>query len=160
MGVVYEAWDKNRNTRVALKTLTGLHPQALQLFKNEFRALADVSHPNLAALHELFFEDQWFFSMEYVEGGHFLDYVRPGGPSVPVAAVPEYVIGPDEPTFVGGDLAGGNLDLSLFSGKANRSIPPGHCDTKLLSASLEQLARAVLGLHSAGILHRDLKPLN
>ena len=155
MGVVYEAWDKERNTRVALKTLTGLHPQALQLFKNEFRALADVSHSNLAALHELFFDDQWFFSMEYVEGGHFLDFVRPGGPSVQLPALSAHVLGPEDSTYISGHLV-----PSVLSASADRPALPGHCDTKLLRASLEQLARAVLGLHSAGILHRDLKPLN
>ena len=161
MGVVYEAWDKDRNTRVALKTLTGLHAQALQLFKNEFRALADVSHPNLAALHELFFEDQWFFSMEYVDGGHFLDFVRPGGPSVQLPAIPRRVIGPDESTIMhvetGPWISAGMAELP---GKTDQPRLPGHCDTRLLRASLEQLARAVLGLHDAGILHRDLKPLN
>ena len=125
MGVVYEAWDKDRNTRVALKTLTGLHAQALQLFKNEFRALADVSHPNLAALHELFFEDQWFFSMEYVEGEHFLDFVRPGGPSAQLPALSDHVLGPDDPTYISGDLV-----QLVLSASGDRSVQIGRASCR------------------------------
>ncbi len=77
MGVVFEAWDEELGVRSALKTLTGFDPNALYLFKNEFRSLADISHPNLVSLYELFSEQgQWFFSMEYVEGVHFLEFLR------------------------------------------------------------------------------------
>ena len=42
MGVVYEALDRERNTRVALKTLRTVKPDAILRFKNEFRALSDI----------------------------------------------------------------------------------------------------------------------
>src|SRR6185503_12821799 len=45
----------------------------------EFRALAGLYHPNLVRMHELFsFEDEWFFTMDLIEGGHFRAYVRGG----------------------------------------------------------------------------------
>ncbi|MCB9655318.1 MAG: protein kinase [Deltaproteobacteria bacterium] len=77
MGVVYRAVDLDDGTVVALKLLNLASPQALYQFKQEFRALADIGHPNLVRLHELSAaQGQWFFTMEYVEGVHFFDFVR------------------------------------------------------------------------------------
>src|SRR5580704_4602233 len=78
MGVVYEALDEERGARVAVKTVRDLTADSLARFKREFRALADVHHPNVVTLGELFSEGRdWFFSMELVEGDDFLAYVRP-----------------------------------------------------------------------------------
>jgi hypothetical protein len=80
MGVVYEAIDRQRGARVALKTLQHVSADGLLRFKTEFRALQDVHHPNLVTFGELI-EDrgQWWLTMELVEGVAFLEHVRPGG---------------------------------------------------------------------------------
>src|ERR1044071_1419504 len=52
-GVVYQALDHERNCLVALKALNKADPTALYHFKREFRALTDVTHPNLVTLYEL-----------------------------------------------------------------------------------------------------------
>ncbi len=77
IGTVYEALDRARNHRIALKALHRLNAAELVRFKNEFRLLQGIHHPNLVRLGELF-EDagQWFFTMELVEGQNFLSYVR------------------------------------------------------------------------------------
>jgi tetratricopeptide (TPR) repeat protein len=79
MGVVCEAVHVQRGNHVALKTLPSLDGAALHRFKREFRALADINHPNLVALHTLEADGgQWFFTMDLVDGMPFLTYVRSG----------------------------------------------------------------------------------
>ena len=83
MGAVYEAFDSERKTRVALKTLSRHGAADIYLFKNEFRSLADVTHPNLVSLHELFEErGVWFFTMDLLGGARIdRDLRSPGAPA-------------------------------------------------------------------------------
>jgi hypothetical protein len=77
MGTVYLALDRDHDARVALKTISRMNASSLLRFKNEFRALADVAHPNLVRLFELRSDGAtWFFTMEYVDGTPFLHHVR------------------------------------------------------------------------------------
>jgi serine/threonine protein kinase/predicted ATPase len=70
MGVVYEAFDRERQVTVALKTLIRFDANALYQFKREFRALTELVHENVISLYELISDGgQWFFTMELIEDG-------------------------------------------------------------------------------------------
>ena len=80
MGAVYEVRDLERGANLALKTLLDTRSERLLDLKNEFRALQDLTHPNLVRLDELFESDGlWFFTMERIQGTPFSSFVRPCG---------------------------------------------------------------------------------
>jgi hypothetical protein len=76
MGSVHLVYDEQLETEVALKILNLTTGSDLFHFKREFRALADLKHPNLVTLYELISEGPlWFFTMEYVPGVPFDRYL-------------------------------------------------------------------------------------
>lgn len=75
-GRVYHVADTLQRRQVALKTLKALQPDEVYRLKREFRALLDVTHPNLVHLHELVVRSEVaYFTMELVEGSHLLDWI-------------------------------------------------------------------------------------
>ncbi len=158
MGVVYRARDRDRGAVVALKTLARADPAGLYRFKREFRTLADTIHPNLVALHELVAEDdQWFFTMELIDGVDFLSHVRGLLPSAEQDALPTATgVGPISETLDTRDTPGG---AAGGSSGAVRAAPPVD-DFARLRDALRQLVTGVCALHEAGHLHRDIKPSN
>src|SRR5206468_2005069 len=115
-------------------------------FKQEFRALADVSHPNLVTLYELSSSDQqWFFTMELIDGVNFLWYVR--GETYPA-----------ESGSTSGLSAATPADAALDD--VVEPASQGELNLPRLRRALPQLAEGVLALHDAGKLHRDIKPSN
>ena len=150
MGVVYEAFDTERQAHVAIKTLLQLTPDSLARFKREFRALQDVHHANLVQLGELIAEDnEWFFTMELVEGEDFRAYVRPSelrrrgsSPLTPSDGDPS-TVAPTTPFSRGEEGPGAR-----------------RFDEERLRACMRQLAMALVAIHDAGMVHRDVKPSN
>jgi hypothetical protein len=76
-GVVYEAHDQVTGHRVALKTLVRGEAQFLADLKREFRLVQSVHHPNLVRLDGLFQgAGTWFLTMELLDGGDYLTWLR------------------------------------------------------------------------------------
>jgi predicted Ser/Thr protein kinase len=129
-GVVYEAYDREREAHVALKVLRHADAATLQSFKAEFRSLADLRHENVIELFDLVVGDGApYFTMELVEGCHFLAFVRGAE----------------------GDTAR-TLTLPMEAASAR--------DANRFTRAALQLARGLSTVHAAGILHRDIKPSN
>ena len=100
MGAVYRAFDRRLGHEVALKTITQASGSNLYRFKREFRTLADIVHPNLVALHELHTTgDEWFITMELVEGVSFIDWVRPVQPNETPSIDDNFVLKPQKAIY-------------------------------------------------------------
>lgn len=179
MGVVYEAHDRETDKVVALKALTRTEAAHISRFKNEFRSLADVAHPNLISLYEFMSDGQyWFFTMELVQGVNFLEYVRPGYRARRSQSSMSSTL--ERSSFNSGgssDMADADFEaetqhLDTSSRQISFSEPPKgrtSIDTRLarsaldlerLQNALRQLAEGLHGLHETGKLHRDIKPSN
>jgi serine/threonine protein kinase len=156
MGEVYEAIDRERDQRVALKTLRAMGADSLLRFKNEFREFQDLQHPNLITIGELYCEEgDWFFTMELLDGINFLEYVRP------------MVYGSQRRSSPG--VSGGGVGIADSPSQTtepmyqprSRNPPSGPTFNEArLRPALQQLAQGLLALHEAGKVHRDIKPSN
>jgi eukaryotic-like serine/threonine-protein kinase len=174
MGVVYEAHDRETDKVLALKALTRTEAADIFRFKREFRALADVSHPNLVSLYEFMSDGQfWFFTMELVRGVPFIEYVRPGfrtrrNQNSGTATLLKSA----EDTNANADHEAETVELDLESlsieSRAGSSVARplasraeySMLDLPRLRSALRQLAEGLHGLHETGKLHRDIKPSN
>jgi serine/threonine protein kinase len=156
-GEVYEAFDIQRNDTVALKILRKADAATLYRFKQEFRTLSLLVHPNLVTLYELIAEgDEWLLTMELVTGGSFLDYVRPlaiqpGGTPLSV------------PTIISEAVTVADVAAALRSRSdetAREPLPFEELRVDRLRSALRQLAEGVEALHRNRVLHLDIKPPN
>jgi eukaryotic-like serine/threonine-protein kinase len=82
MGVVYKARQISLNRTVALKMIQAgvlATPAEVKRFHTEAEAIAQLHHPNIVAVYEIGeYENQHYFSMEYVVGRTLGEIVRDG----------------------------------------------------------------------------------
>src|SRR6266542_1567547 len=157
-GTVYEVYDNERSSVVALKALRRADPHTIYRFKHEFRNLADIVHPNLATLYELISEDeQWFLTMELVRGVDFLEYVRGSQAPPRSTTVAPASLADIEPTRWDWNRSS-NDDDAVSRSHRPAHVAPARIDN--LRTALRQLAEGIHTLHQHGILHCDIKPSN
>lgn len=153
-GSVFEVFDQERQAPVALKVPHDATAQSLFLFKKEFRTLADLSHPNLLRLHELISDEtQWFFTMELIDGLDILRYLRTRGPDQghePADTCPS----------ADGMLPETGKDGDPDDGCEEPRPATGPTDFLRITHAFTQLGEGLMALHSAGLLHMDIKPSN
>ncbi|MBW3672313.1 MAG: serine/threonine protein kinase, partial [Acidobacteria bacterium] len=95
MGAAYAAWDRELQTRVALKVLLR-KPEDLDAdtrFRREIHLARQVTHPNICRVYDFFSHRKpdgnfAFLTMELIEGPTLADYLRERGPSTPKQALP------------------------------------------------------------------------
>jgi eukaryotic-like serine/threonine-protein kinase len=86
---VLKARDQNLDRDVALKIISDelrSHPQALTLFLQEAKALAQLNHPNIVAVYDQSqHEGQAYMVMEFVDGSTLEHILAERGGKLPVA---------------------------------------------------------------------------
>lgn len=94
MGAVYRAQHRLMNRPVALKLINSQlirHPQAVERFRREVQAAAQLSHPNIVAAYDAEQAgDVHFLAMEFVEGTDLNDVVQRHG-VLPVVEACDYI---------------------------------------------------------------------
>jgi serine/threonine-protein kinase len=85
MGQVYLAEQISLSRNVALKTLRpdliAAHPEAMERFRLEAKAVARANHANIVQVYTHGEADGiWYIALEYVEGRNLREYLAPKGP--------------------------------------------------------------------------------
>ncbi len=150
MGIVYKARDDRLGRFVAVKFLTDeweREEEALQRFRQEARAASSLNHPNICTVYDIDeYEGRPFIVMEFLEGATLER--RLATSRIRMDHLLE--LGAPLPDVIPGDL------LEAESGQQYAQLLH---PTEVLRVGA-QIADALDAAHSAGVIHRDIKPGN
>jgi serine/threonine protein kinase len=80
MGQVYKVFDKETNSKVALKLIkpeVAADKNTIERFRNELKVARDISHKHICRMYDLGREaDNYFITMEYVSGEDLKSFIR------------------------------------------------------------------------------------
>ena len=139
MGEVYEAFDSELRTPVAIKTIRAeiaRSPKVLEQFRREVQLARQVTHPNVCRIYD------------------FFRHAAASGATDAGAGSANGVGGSGEDiVFVSMELLHGEM----LTARLRRQ---GRIPEPEVVGILGQLVGALVAAHDAGVLHRDLKPGN
>jgi serine/threonine protein kinase/predicted RNA-binding Zn-ribbon protein involved in translation (DUF1610 family) len=161
-GVVYKAWERDRNRYVALKTLaheseTGAgirtpfgDAEDVRRFYGEIRSVAELDHPNIVPILDFgSVEETFYYTMTFIDGVTLDEMVRQG-----IDETGRTTREHREAGAAAGAPEGSGSTAGAAESRGTR-LPL----EKALSI-IATAARAVHYAHQQGVYHRDIKPSN
>lgn len=158
-GEVFAAWDRVHSRVVAIKILRNTRANVLMQFKQEFRGVFELNHPNLVRVHKLGRDGAvWFIVMELIDGVPITNIPQSHPPRTTPPQLTRQKTHPLPPhAGVSRErVESGSKDVADNTAPLVSPVLP----LRTIQDRIGQLSQGTHALHALGILHCDLKPSN